>query len=175
MAEAQARDAPSRPWSLGSLADEAAFDQLVETVAAAIADRFTLKMHQNVVSRRMAYIAWIESLAAENLATIDYRAFITICANLIGCLARYRVVSFSAMIRDPADQTIAAVLRYPNEVMALAAGAGIYALRVREMTGSDAGGHLPALLVENAAANLNRHPEASAKFRELLQLATPWT
>ncbi len=102
MAEALAHDAGTRPWSLASLADEAAFDRLVDTVATAIADRFTLKVHQNMVSRRMAYIAWIDSLADENLPSIDYRAFINVCANLIASLARHRVVSFSAMIRDPA-------------------------------------------------------------------------
>ncbi len=151
------------------------FHALQREVAAAIADRFTLKLHQNIVSRRMAYIAWIDSLAAENLTAIDYRAFVAICAGLIASLARHRVVSFSAMIRDPENATIAVVLKYPNEVMALAAGAAIYSLRIREMTGEEAGSELPAIVVENAAANLSRHPEAAAKFRELLQLATPWT
>ncbi len=70
---------------------------------------------------------------------------------------------------------IGVVIKYPNEVTALAAGAAIYALRVAELTGEDAGGGLPAMVIENAAANLNRHPEAAVKFRELLQLATPWT
>jgi len=36
------------------------------------------------------------------------------------------------------------------------------------------GGGLPAIVVENAAANLARHSEAASRFRELLQLHTPW-
>jgi len=66
-------------------------------------------------------------------------------------------------------------LRYPNEVVALAAGASLYQLRVGELTGEEmGGGGLPAIVVENAAANLARHSEAASRFRELLQLHTPW-
>ena len=175
MAEALALGAERRPWSLAELADEPAFDRHIETVAAAIADRFTLKTHVNIVARRMAFIAWIDGLAADARSPTDYRAFVAVCASLIASLARHRVVSYSAMIRDPADRMIDTILRYGNEVTALAAGAAIYALRVGELTGADAGGELSPLIVENAAASLNRHPEAAAKFRELLQLGTPWT
>lgn len=175
MAEAAARPVEIPPWGLASLAEEPNFDRLVETVATAVADRFTLKVHQNVVSRRMAYTTFIDGLASENLPLIDYRAFVAICGNLIAAIARHRVVSFSAMIRDPGSRMIGIVLKYPNEVTALAAGAAIYSLRVRELTGKEVGGGLPVMVIENAAANLSRHPEAAAKFRELLQLSTPWT
>ncbi len=164
----------ARRWGLAALADEAGFDRLVDTVATAIADRFTLKAHQNVVARRMAYIAWIEKLSADNLPAMDYRAFVTICASLIASLARHRVVSFSAMIRDPHSRMIGIVLKYPNEVVALAAGASLYELRIGELTGEEMTGGLPAIVVENAAANLARHSEAASRFRELLQLHTPW-
>ena len=175
MAEAAARRADRGPWSLVALVDEAAFDRHVYMVATAIADRFTLKIHQNVVARRMAFIAWIDSLAAIDRATIDYRSFVAVCAALIASLARHRVVSYSAMIRDPADTMIKAILKYPNEVTALAAGAALYDLRVGALTGEPAGEPLAPLVVENAAANLARHPEAAARFRELLRLGTPWT
>lgn len=175
MAEPAVRPIEVPPWGLATLADEANFDRLVDTVATAIADRFTLKVHQNVVSRRMAYTAFIDSLATENLPLIDYRAFVSICGNLIAAIARHRVVSFSAMIRDPGNRMIGVVLKYPNEVTALAAGAALYAIRVGELTGDDMASGLSAMVVENAAANLNRHPEAAVKFRELLQLSTPWT
>jgi hypothetical protein len=132
-------------------------------------------MHQNVVSRRMAYTAWIDSLANENMPLIDYRAFVSVCGDLIAAIARHRVVSFSAMIRDPANRMIGVVLRYPNEVTALAAGAALYSLRVAELTGREAGSGISAMVLENAAGNLSRHPEAAVKFRELLQLSTPWT
>jgi hypothetical protein len=174
MADALARNPQMAPWTIASLADEPAFDRLIETVAAAIADRFTLKVHQNIVFRRMAYVDWIDGMAAENLASIDYRSFVDLCANLISSIARNRVVSFSAMTRDPDDKLIGVVLKYPNEVTALAVGAALYRLRVGELTGEDAGGGLSAMIIENAAANLSRHPEAAVKFRELLQLSTPW-
>ena len=175
MAEAVAPLAGRDPWSLAALADEAAFDRHVETVTTAIADRFTLKIHQNVVSRRMAFIAWIDSLSTIDRAAIDYRSFVAICAALIASLARHRVVSYSAMIRNPGDTLIDAVLKYPNEVTALAAGAALYDLRVGELTGAPVGEPLSTLVVENAAANLARHPEAATRFRELLRLGTPWT
>jgi len=175
MAEALARSPDAPTWSLAALADEAAFDRLVDNVAGAIADRFTLKAHQNIIARRMAYVAWVDGLAADNLAAIDYRAFVGVCAGLIAAIGRHRVVSFSAMIRDPGSRMIGVVLKYPNEVTALAAGAALYTLRVGELTGSVSDGGLPAMVVENAAANLSRHPEAAVKFRELLQLETPWT
>jgi hypothetical protein len=174
MAEAALSQDVVRRWTLAALADEAGFDRLVETVATAIADRFTLKVHQNVVARRMAYIAWVERLSSDNLPAMDYRAFVTICADLIASLARHRVVSFSAMIRDPHSRMIGVVLKYPNEVVALAAGAALYQLRIGELTGEDMTGGLPPIVVENAAANLARHSEAALRFRELLQLHTPW-
>ncbi|HVZ14340.1 MAG TPA: hypothetical protein VG894_07770 [Bauldia sp.] len=176
MGEAALTQDVARRWGLAALADEAGFDRLLDTVAAAIADRFTLKAHQNLVARRMAYIAWIERLSADNLPAMDYRAFVTICAGLIASIARHRVVSFSAMIRDPHSRMIGVVLKYPNEVVALAAGASLYQLRIGELTGEElgGGGGLPAIVVENAAANLARHSEAASRFRELLQLHTPW-
>lgn len=175
MVEAVALATAPRTWSLAALADEAEFDLHIHTVATAVADRFTLKIHQNIVSRRMAFIAWIDTLSADDEGPLDYRSFVAVCANLIASIARHRVVNYSAMIRDPANRMIDAVLKYPNEVTALAAGAAIYELRVADMTGNPSGGGLPALIIENAAANLSRHPEAAVKFRELLQLSTPWT
>jgi hypothetical protein len=175
MAEPAVRPIEMPPWNLATLADEAGFEGLINAVSSAVADRFTLKVHQNVVARRMAYTAWIDSMANDTLSSIDYRAFITVCGNLIAAIARHRVVSFSAMIRDPDNRMIGVVLKYPNEVTALAAGAALYGIRVGELTGRPAGDPLPAMLIENAAANLSRHPEAAVKFRELLKLSTPWT
>jgi len=174
VAEALAIDA-GIAWSIAELADEAAFDRHLDAVATAIAERFTLKVHLNIVARRLAYIAWIEGLQRGERRPVDYRDFVGVCANLIASLARHRVVSFSAMIRDPADRMIGAVLMYPNEVTALAAGASVYALRVGELAGANVSEPLSAAIVESAAANLRRHPEAAIRFRELLRLGTPWT
>ena len=176
MTEAFASGAHAEPWSLAALADEGGFDRHVDAVATAIADRFTLKVHLNVVARRLAYKAWIDGLQRAERAPVGYRDFVAACANLIASLARHRAISFSAMIRDPADRIIDTVLKYPNEVTALAAGAALYMTRIEELTGappSDA--PLSALVLENAAANLSRHPGAAEKFRELLRLSTPWT
>ena len=162
-------------WRLTALADEAGFDRHVEATAAAIADRFTLKVHQNVVARRLAYTAWIDGLQRDKRTATDYRDFAAVCANLIAAIARHRVVSYSAMIRDPDDRMIDTVLTYSNEVTALIAGAALYVVRVEELTGDATSLPLSRLILENAAANLRRHPEAAVKFRELLQLATPWT
>ena len=175
MAKALAFGPEARAWSLVALAEEAEFDLHIHTVATAIADRFTLKVHQSIVPRRMAFIAWIDTLATDDGSPLDYRSFVAVCANLIASIARHRLINYSAMIRDPANRMIDAVLKYPNEVTALAAGAAIYELRIADMTGGPSGGPLPALIIENAAANLSRHPEAAVKFRELLQLGTPWT
>jgi hypothetical protein len=67
------------------------------------------------------------------------------------------------------------ILAYGNEVTALAAGAAVYALAVEDLTGTSPAEPLPALVVENAAAGLRKHPEAALRFRELLRLTTPWT
>lgn len=175
MAEPLAPLAERQTWSLATLAEEAGFDAHIEVVTGAIADRFALKIHQNLVARRMAFIAWIDGVVPTDRTVIDHRSFVTICAALIGGLARHRAISYSAMIRDPADEMIAVILNYPNEITALAAGAALYELRVGALIGMPAGEPLPPLVVENAAANLARHPEAATRFRELLRLGTPWT
>ena len=174
MAETLATGPGDQPWTLAALADQGAFDRHIETVARAVADAFTLKVHTNIVARRFAYTTWIASLQRRDPGPVGYRDFVAACANLIASLARHRVVSYSAMIRDPADRMIETVLKYPNEVTALSAGASIYSMRVSELTGEEAE-PVPALVMENAAANVRRHPDAAARFRELLQLETPWT
>jgi hypothetical protein len=69
------------------------------------------------------------------------------------------------------------ILKYPNEITALAAGASLYAVRASEIRdGTNVVLALSPMIVENAAASLRQHGEAAAlRFRELLQLGTPWT
>ena len=98
-----------------------------------------------------------------------------LCADLIECLASQRVVSYSAMMRDASDPMTDVVLHYPNEVTALATGASLYIVRATALTGADISEPLPPAVAENAAAALQRHPQAAAeRFRELLRLTTPW-
>ena len=175
MAEALAPDAGTRVWSLAALTDEDEFNRHVETAATAIADRFAVKVHLNIVARRRAFSDWIGRLRAVDGHPRDYRAFVAVCAELIGALGSRRVVSYSAMLRHPADRMVDVVLRYGNEVTALAVGAAIYATAVDGLTGAPPGEPLPARVVENAAANLRRHPETALRFRELLKLSTPWS
>jgi len=175
MAEAITLHADVGTWRLAALADEALFDRHYVTVAAAIADRITAKVHIAIEARRRAFADWIESLPGIGADPITHRHFIATCASLIASLARHRVVAYTAMTRDAPDRMVDTVLNYPNEVTALASGAAVYLLRVRDMTGSDPSVPLSALIVENAAANLRRNANAALRFRELLQLTAPWS
>ena len=168
-------DGSERSWSLAALAERAEFDRHIETAATAIADRFALKVHINVAARDAAFADWIDRVRAEDRPRLDHRTFVAICAALIAALAARRVVSYSGLIGDPSDGMLATILAYGNEVTALAAGAAVYALAVEDLTGTSPAEPLPALVVENAAANLRKHPEAALRFRELLRLTTPWT
>jgi hypothetical protein len=167
-------DAGERPWSLAALAERAELDRHIETVATAIADRFTLKVHINVAARDAAFADWIDRVRAEDGRRLDHRSFVAVCAGLIAALAARRVVSYSALVGDPSDGMLGTILAYGNEVTALAAGAAVYALAVADLTGTLPAEPLPALVVENAAASLRKHPEAALRFRELLRLTTPW-
>jgi len=167
-------DAGERPWSLAALAERAELDRHIETVATAIADRFTLKVHINVAARDAAFADWIDRVRAEDGRRLDHRSFVAVCAGLIAALAARRVVSYSALVGDPSDGMLGTILAYGNELTALAAGAAVYALAVADLTGTLPAEPLPALVVENAAASLRKHPEAALRFRELLRLTTPW-
>ena len=165
----------ARSWSLADLANRETFDRHIDTVATAIADRFTLKLHINSAGRRRAYNDWIARLTDESSGEDDHRRFVRLCADLIECLTGQTVASYSAMMRDAADPMADVVLRYPNQVAALAAGAALYIVRATALTGADISEPLDPAVVENAAAALNRNPAATAKrFRELLRLTTPW-
>ncbi len=171
--EAIARSALA--WSLAELADRPAFDRYLDAIATAIADRFTVRVHVNVAGRRHAYNDWIATLQDGKASVADHRRFIRMCADLIATLASRRIVGYSAMIRDASDPMGEVVLRYPNEITALAAGASLYITRVTALTGIDPSEPLEPSIAENAAAHLRRHPkEAAERFRELLQLSTPW-
>lgn len=175
MADTSANAVAQKAMTLGSLCDEAAFVRLVDTIAAGIADRFVLKMHKNIVARRMAFTTWIDHLTGNEPRDTDYRSFIAVCAALIESLATRPSVGYSAMVRDPGDRMIDAVLKFPNEVTALMTGAALYDAYVTALTGRPAAEPLEALVLENAAANLARNPEATAaRFREVLRLSTPW-
>lgn len=174
MADALALGSKAGAWSLAGLAEEAEFNRHVETAATAIADRFALKVHLNIVARRRAFADWIGRACAEEKRPPDYRTFIAVCAGLIGALARQRVVGYSAMLRHPSDRMVETLVKYGNEATALAVGAAVYSLAVADLTGNAPGEPLAALVIESAAANLRRHPEAALRFRELLKLSTPW-
>ncbi len=173
--EATERPGNERIWRLAELADRQTFERYVDTVATAIADRFTLKVNVNIAGRWRAYNGWIARLQDKGNGADDYRRFVRLCADLTECLASQPVVSYSALLRDASDPMADAVLRYPNEVTALAAGAALYIVRATALTGADISEPLPPAVAENAAAALQRHPQEAAKrFRELLRLSTPW-
>ncbi len=173
--EATDRPGNERVWRLAELADRQTFDRYIDTVATAIADRFTLRVHINVAGRWRAYNNWIARLQDKDNGENGHRRFVRLCADLVECLASLRVVSYSAMMRDVSDPMTDVVLRYPNEVTALATGASLYIVRATALTGADICEPLAPAVAENAAAALQRNPEAAAeRFRELLRLSTPW-
>jgi hypothetical protein len=164
-----------RTWALADLAERRNFDRFFDGVATAIADRFVVRIHINVAARWRAYNGWIATLQDGDAEAAGYQRFIRACSDLVACLASRRVVTYSALMRGGSDPMMDVVLRYPNEVTALAAGAALYAVKVTALTGTDPSEPLSPDVAENAAANLQRHPqEAAARFRELLRLTTPW-
>ena len=171
--------APSREepvWRLADLAERRAFDRYVGMVATAIADRFAVAVHIDGAGRWRAYNGWIARLQnGPDSAINDYR-FAATCAELIECLAGHRVVTYAAGERDVSDPMTDVVLRYPNEVTALAAGAALYIVRAAALNGDEIAEPLAPAVAENAAAALQRQPAGAAeRFRELLRLATPST
>ena len=72
--EATDRPGNERAWHLAELADRHAFDRFIDTVANAIADRFTLKVHVNVAGRWRAYNCWIAKLQDEGNGGNDLAA-----------------------------------------------------------------------------------------------------
>jgi len=160
-------------WSLAALADEAAFDRHHVAVVAAIADRIGFRVDIDVEARRSAFLDWIASSQEVDDAEIGEDTFVMVCAGLIAALARHPIVTYTWTSEAPPDRMAAAVLKFSNEVTALASGAAVYLLRVRALTGVDPSIPLSALIIENAAANLRRSAEAATHFRELLQLTIP--
>ncbi len=174
--EATDRPGNESVWHLAELADRQTFDRYIDTVATAIADRFTLRVYINVAGRWRAYNGWIARLQDRSNGDDDYQRFVRLCADLVECLASQRVVTYSAMLPDASDPMTDVVLHYPNEVTALATGASLYIVRATALTGADISEPLAPAVAENAAAALQRHPQAAAeRFRELLRLTTPWT
>jgi hypothetical protein len=174
MTEAIKLHADVGAWSLAALADEAAFERHHVAVVAAIADRLGLRVDIDTDARRRAFADWIASLQETGNAEAGADAFVAICARLIVALAGRPIVAYAWPGEAPPGRMAAVVLRFPNEVTALASGAAVYLLRVRALTGRDPSIALPALVVENAAANLRHNAEAAFRFRELLQLTMPW-
>ncbi|MEX0852205.1 MAG: hypothetical protein WD036_02830 [Bauldia sp.] len=175
MADAMALYAEVGAWNLAALADRRAFDSHYEAVAGAIADRLTAKVHIDIQARGRAFDEWIVGLASMDAQEITDRHFVGVCASLIASLASHPIVTYSVMVRPWPDRLIEAVAKYPDQVTALMSGAAVYLLRVRDMTGVDPSVPLSPLIVENAAGHLWRGLAAAARFRELLQLSSPWS
>ncbi len=162
-------------WSLAELADRRAFDRHVGAVATAIADRFAVTVHIDGAGRWRAYNRWIARLQDTRDGADSHHRFVRLCADLVECLACQSVITYSATIGDASDPMTDVVLRYPNEVTALAAGAALYIVRATALTDADIFEPLAPAVAENAAAAVKRNPSAAAeRFRELLRLTTPW-
>jgi hypothetical protein len=175
MASAAAARPAEAFGGLAGLADPALFEVQYDAIAAAIADRFTLKVHYAIPELQGAYASWIARSAAAG-GSRDYRHFIAIVANLIESLATHKAVSYSLMARPkpPHDRRLELALGFPNELTALVFGAAVYSTTVKRLTGDDPSIPLSGLILENAIALLRRNAAAAMRFRELLQLSTPW-
>lgn len=161
---------------LAALTDQAQFEIRYDAVAASLADRFTLQTHYNIAELQDAYAIWIAKCAAAG-GERDYHRFIATIGLLIESLARHRIVTYTPMMRPagPQDAHVEVLLKYPNEATALIVGAATYVVQVIRLTGRDPSVALEPLVLENAAAILRRRPDAASRFRELLQLTTPWS
>jgi hypothetical protein len=162
--------------SLAALTDQPQFEVHYDAVAASLADRFTLQTHYNIAELQDAYAIWIAKCAAAG-GERDHRHFITVIGLLIESLARHRIVTYTPMMRPAGvqDSYVELLLKFPNEATALIAGAAIYVVQVVRLTGRDPSIALEPLVLENAAGILRRRPDAASRFRELLQLTTPWS
>jgi hypothetical protein len=162
------------PWKLAALADPAVFERHYETVTAAVAERITARIHLNGLAMRAAFDDFTGSFESIDSGSVARGHFVDICARLIASLAGRRIVAYSTVARARPDPMVETVVKYPNEITALASGAAVYLLRVRDLTGVDPSLPLSALVMENAAALLRRNVRAATRFRELLRLTTPW-
>ena len=169
------RVAGERPWNLALLADLDVYQRHFDAVAVALADIFTFKVHLNGAELAAAHAVFVESFIEAPVVDPGQRDFIDIVVRLIVSVSTRRMVTYTTMIRDRDDPFPAIVAKWPGEVTALLLGGGVYAAEVRRLTGVDPGVPLAPLYLENAAALLRANPSSARKFRELLQLATPWT
>ena len=168
----------SAPRFLGleALADRGMFEVEYDAVVAAIADRFALRAGYDITELHAAHAAWSASTAALS-GNRDGRHFTAIIATLIDCLARRKAIGYAltARLQPTHDRRIELALGFPNELTALLFGAAVYGSAVARLTGADPNLPLSRLILENAIARLRRNPRgAAARFRELLQLASPW-
>ncbi|MBN8995567.1 MAG: hypothetical protein J0H94_10080 [Rhizobiales bacterium] len=161
---------------LAGLAEQVEFEVHYDAVATSLADRFTLQTHYNIAEMQDAYAVWIAKCASAG-GERDYRHFIRVIGLLIESLARHRIVTYTPMIRPagPMDPYVEVLLKFPDEATALVAGAALYVVAVERLTARDPSVALSPLILENAAGILRRRPDAAIRFRELLQLATPWS
>ena len=168
------RPAGERRGGLASLADPVLFEIEYDAVASAIADAFQFKVHYKVLALRAAYADWIESQAGDHGAIDDEEHLVAIVGRLIAALARNRIVSFSSMLWLPGESGEDALVfkRYPNEIVALAFGAALFAIKVEALSGQSPAAPLPARLFARAAEHLRRQPAMAADFRLLLALGS---
>jgi hypothetical protein len=168
----------SAPRFLGleALTDREMFEVEYDAVVAAIADRFALRASYDIPELHAAHAAWVASAAAL-AGERDGRHFTLIIATLIECLTRRKAIAYvlAARPQPTHDRRLELALGFPNELTALLFGAAVYGSAVARLTGADPSLPLSRLILENAIARLRRNPAgAAARFRELLQLASPW-
>ena len=176
MPSAAAIKSAPRFLGLEALADRGMFEVEYDAVVAAIADRFALRAGYDIPELHAAHAAWLADAAALP-GRRDGRHFTGIVATLIECLARRKAIGYALAARPQPthDRRLELALGFPNELTALLFGAAVHGSAIARLTGADPSLPLSRLILENAIALLRRNPGgAAARFRELLQLSTPW-
>ena len=120
-----------------------------------------------------------EALGTEGArVAINYRVSTAAAEEIVESIRSFgqEAIAVQADVAEEGDvkRMVDTVLRYPDEVTALAAGAALYLLRVRNDDADNPCLPLSALVMENAAAQLHRRTDAALRFRELLRLNSPW-
>lgn len=160
---------------LSSLADRSLFAMLYAEVASDIAKSLDLKHH--IFPQALDHASDLWTLGYQRTLQkrySDHRHVLVATKILIQSLATASVVEYR---RDPAvgtnviDRHAGVVAKYPNEITSLVAGAVLYSLQMKRLTGMSAAVPLTSQELETAAVILHKRPDKAKAFRKLLKLS----
>lgn len=160
---------------LSSLTDRSFFAMFFAESADAIAKSLGLRKHIFPQALDQASDAWkLGYQKTLQKRYSDHRHLLAATKILIQCLATAAIVEYR---RDPAvgtnviDRHAGVVAKYPNEITSLVAGAVLYSLQMKRLTGMSPAVPLTSQELETAAVILHRRPDKAKAFRKLLKLS----